>query len=401
MRILTNTNTGTDARDTITFSSKDFADGSAPALKSVTINAVPNRGLRVSYEYTDSDGDPEGDSKMFWYKSTIIGEWQQAYFTMDDPDSLAIDTTNDISYFVSVLPCQDKGTPLCGIGKSDTIHFRKPTVNSLFLKPIAFPGKTLQAKYVYADYEGRSEGATKIQWYRDNSPISGATASTYKVVVSDTGHYLSFSVIPVALGKYKTVGNMVKSEEVLAHGTTMIDASTGHEYPIVTIGAQTWMTADLRTQDTTTCDTTCWRYGTPMSWTKAVAYTGTAATYNENNRKGVCPTGWHIPTNNEWDALSATVRNLASLSEPPDSSGYYLKSRKRWVHPGNDYFRFNATPNGIVAGGSEVSAFWWSASQLVSGNTSIPNFTMLLDANTVLTRSTGSANVLVRCVKDY
>lgn len=401
MRILTNTNTGLDARDTIYFNSKNFVDGSAPTLKSIKLEAVPNRGLRVTHEYFDADGDPEGDTKRYWYKALNFGEWQQAYYTVTEPDSLPIDTTNDISYFVSVLPCQTTGTPLCGIGKSDTIHFRKPTVNRLFLKPTAFLGKTLRAQYVYSDLAGRAEGATQLQWYRDNTPISGATASTYKVVAADTGHYLSFSVTPVAQGKYKTIGVMVKSEEVLAHGTTVIDPSTGHEYPIVTIGAQTWMTQNLRTSDTTACDTNCWRNGTMMNWTTAVTYSGTAATYKENNRKGVCPTGWHIPTNNEWDALSSTVRTLASLPATPDSAGYYLKARKGWVHPGNDRFRFNAQPTGN-ASGFMSNAYWWSASHLVSGSNSIANYTILLNADLAFTRSTGgSTNMPVRCVKDY
>ena len=42
------------------------------------------------------------------------------------------------------------------------------------------------------------QGASTFRWLRDGTPIAGATAETYTLVVADQGAMVSFEVTPVA-----------------------------------------------------------------------------------------------------------------------------------------------------------------------------------------------------------
>jgi uncharacterized protein (TIGR02145 family) len=80
----------------------------------------------------------------------------------------------------------------------------------------------------------------------------------------------------------------------------------------------------------------------------------------------VCPSGWHLPTNEEWEVLTATVGGK-------ETAGKYLKTVSGWYKNGNgtDTYGFSALPGGT--GYSDGSFYdvgydgdWWSASEYKS-----------------------------------
>jgi uncharacterized protein (TIGR02145 family) len=96
----------------------------------------------------------------------------------------------------------------------------------------------------------------------------------------------------------------------------------------------------------------------------------------QSKHKGICPEGWHIPSQTEWNVLSSFVGGS-------NTEGKHLKSQEGcWGSCGpsgsgrsylcEDTYGFAALPGGY--GNSDGSfrnvgsiGFWWSASEYSSG----------------------------------
>ena len=162
------------------------------------------------------------------------------------------------------------------------------------------------------------------------------------------------------------------------------DARNGSKlYGYVVIGAQTWMAENLNYKtdnsasrcypisgntnpnddDNDNCDT----YGRLYDW--ATAMNGAASsTTNPSGRQGVCPDGWHLPSNAEWTVLTDFVGGSTT-------AGTKLKATDGWNNNGNgtDEYGFSALPGGSgTSSGTFVSVrnngLWWSATQYGENN---------------------------------
>ena len=170
----------------------------------------------------------------------------------------------------------------------------------------------------------------------------------------------------------------------------------GHTYSVVEIGDQCWFAENLRT--TTYADGTDIPAGlTDGEWTSttsgatAVYGEGSSTCYNDSpdidacdeaqslaeygrlynwyavdDARGLCPTGWHVPTDGEWTDLE----NYISSQGFSGTEGTALKSTYGWYNGGNgtDDFGFSALPGGYryFYNGSFLNAgfngYWWSSS---------------------------------------
>jgi uncharacterized protein (TIGR02145 family) len=160
------------------------------------------------------------------------------------------------------------------------------------------------------------------------------------------------------------------------------DSRDGKKYVYVTIGTQTWMAENLNYEvsgskcgdgsslseaNTSTCDT----YGRLYNWATAMALpsncnSSTCSSQVGTKHKGICPSGWHIPSDAEWTTLTDFVGGLSN-------AGTKLKAKSGWnpyngVPAGTDAYGFSALPGGD--GGSDGSFYdvgivgsWWSATE--------------------------------------
>ncbi|MCX6237368.1 MAG: hypothetical protein NTY07_07405 [Bacteroidia bacterium] len=193
---------------------------------------------------------------------------------------------------------------------------------------------------------------------------------------------------------------------------TFTDSRDGHVYKMVIIGTQTWMAENLAylpsvSPNTVDSYTLPYYYvydyiGTVVSAAKATAnFTTYGVLYNTAAANSSAPTGWHIPTDTEWNVL---VTYLGGIT----TAGTKLKSTTGWSGGGNgdNSSGFNALPNGgKVEGGSfsllgSEANFWayWTTTSYDNnygwcwtiGNTATLSRRIML-------RQAGWA---VRCVKD-
>ena len=144
------------------------------------------------------------------------------------------------------------------------------------------------------------------------------------------------------------------------------------EVKTVTIGKQVWMAENLNveTAEGSWCydnkPENCEKYGRLYTWAAAMRL---VAGCNKDSceqvypHQGLCPSGFHIPTEEEWKTLNATVGGW-------DVAGKKLRSRSGWRERGNgsDAYGFSALPAGGYYDGGFVNAgyyaYFWSASQL-------------------------------------
>ena len=173
---------------------------------------------------------------------------------------------------------------------------------------------------------------------------------------------------------------------------TMTDGRDGQTYKIVKIGKKIWMAENLNYAYTgvpfksgaITFDSTSWcydndpancaKYGRLYTWSAAMDSVGRWSTNgkgcgNETTCsptypvRGVCPEGWHLPTELEWGMLFILDGYTSTAAER-------LKSTSGWTDNGNgsDIYSFAVLPAGIryanggYAGEGGYAIFWTSDS---------------------------------------
>lgn len=76
------------------------------------------------------------------------------------------------------------------------------------------------------------------------------------------------------------------------------DSRDGKIYKTVKIGTQTWMAENLAFK----IDIGCWAYDNDQNNVSTYGYL-----YTWSTAKNVCPSGWHLPSVNEWDKLFSSM----------------------------------------------------------------------------------------------
>ena len=192
-------------------------------------------------------------------------------------------------------------------------------------------------------------------------------------------------------------------------------------YYTVNIGAQVWMAENLKTtkyNDGTNIplviDSTAWsnlrtpgycRYdnSTPDKDAFGSLYNWYTLDSASNGNKNVCPTGWHIPSDNEWSALTTYLGGESIAGEKmKESSDFYWNSR---FASGNNSSDFSALPGGKRSddlptfNGIGYSGLWWSSTAYTT-TLAIDRWIISDDNDIEGIRTIKQNGLSVRCVKD-
>lgn len=219
----------------------------------------------------------------------------------------------------------------------------------------------------------------------------------------------------------KEVVDMVQTRvDKLDNAKTFTDSRDGHKYKWVKIGNQIWMAENLAYmphvnppkkqengiwvygydgQDVAEAKATgnYQKYGCLYSWTTAMAIDEKYLTQpwkgDTVNHQGICPSGWHLPTDTEWKELEmalgmpdsaandsgfnrAGTFNYGKLQYEYPPVGRFLKSTGDWLSDGHgdNSSGFGGLPGGVIyAWGKQDGGFgslgnyasFWTSSSLI------------------------------------
>jgi len=170
-----------------------------------------------------------------------------------------------------------------------------------------------------------------------------------------------------ANSKSKTI--IVQAAPSFNCGQNLTDIRDNKVYSTVQLGIQCWMQKNLNygtslqgaTEQTDNCITekycyndnaaNCSLYGGLYQWDELMAYTNTPGT------QGLCPPGWHIPTQSEWNTLFTFYQQQALSGKPLQDTiimGFRAKesgviySNFSWSFKGFATIFWTSTPSGTI-----------------------------------------------------
>jgi len=189
------------------------------------------------------------------------------------------------------------------------------------------------------------------------------------------------------------------------------DERDGKEYKTTVIETQTWMAENLNYKPETgryscynSLENYCVKFGLLYDWATAMAFDqncndGGCSDQIQPKHQGICPSGWHIPSNDEWDVLVEAVGGKESATK--------LKSKKYW--DGTDDYGFSALPGGNASTSGSFgfndlnrSGSWWSSTQN-SNNDSYYNtfyYDCYGNSDGFYRKGGGYYAASIRCLKD-
>ncbi len=180
-------------------------------------------------------------------------------------------------------------------------------------------------------------------------------------------------------------------------GTSIPNVTGGASWFVLSSGAYVWYDNDI-----------AWKnlYGALYNW------------YTVDDVNGICPSGWHVPTNTEWDALTTYIggtsspngNKLKSCRQVESPSGGVCKTtdHPRWDQigtNGTDDYSFSGLPGGQRESGIDGDFFdigtlgiWWSATEIGGANADI--YFLSGGGDILQTDVNQGKGNSVRCIKD-
>ncbi|HOR61198.1 MAG TPA: FISUMP domain-containing protein, partial [Bacteroidales bacterium] len=240
------------------------------------------------------------------------------------------------------------------------------------------------------------------QWNWDFGDGTSSTEQNPSHIYTTGGTYsVSLTVSNGALNSTKTKNDYI----VVADYETFTDIRDGKIYKKVQIGSQTWMAENLAYAPSSgnywaynNDDLNVEIYGYLYDWNTAMNNEVSSNT-NPSGVQGICPAGWHLPSNAEWTQLTNFLG---------ENAGGKLKETGtvHWDNPNegatNEY-GFTARPGGYYLNGYSFkigeNGYWWSTTENNSDNAWIR--ILAANGNDAINANLGkNFGLSVRCVKN-
>jgi uncharacterized protein (TIGR02145 family) len=258
----------------------------------------------------------------------------------------------------------------------------------------------------------------------DNKEIVSGTTGTYSKTISSFQANTTYYYSAFATNSEGTVTGVVlsfkTSEEQGSETGTFTDPRDGNSYKWVKIGEQIWMAENLAylpaVYPPTSGSYTEPRYyihgyyGSDLAAAKQEDnYTTYGVLYNWTAAIAACPSGWHLPTDEEWKQLEMllgmTQEQAALTAWRGTNQGTQMKTTYDWgIGNGTNSVGFSALPGGhryYDSGFSDAGpiGIWWSSTEFSAYH---PWIRALSGFQSSVGRENhnGDSGYSVRCVRD-
>jgi uncharacterized protein (TIGR02145 family) len=352
-------------------------------------------GQPLKVQYADRKGITDNfQFKLYVMVRKAVG-FDYVYFhtwTFSDAQVIPMGTNGVVDFVLgSCFPGADLIIPFSGT------YNEAPVANNVSQSGNPQVGQVLTGSYVYSDAEGDPQGTSIFKWYRsdDNNglnetAITGAAANTYTLQAVDLNKYVRFSVTPIALtgtlqgveAKAAAFAGPVTPASFIC-GNQLTDTRDGKTYNTVLIGSQCWTKENLnvgtridgsQTQPNNgviekycfdNLESNCDLYGGLYQWDEVMQGSTTPGV------QGICPSGWHVPTDGEWTTLTTFLGGVAVAGGKMKEAGL-----THWASP-NTGATNSSGFTALGVGNTDLYgnfynlttyAYFWSSSEQNSGS---------------------------------
>lgn len=231
-----------------------------------------------------------------------------------------------------------------------------------------------------------------------------------------------------------TISNNDTPANITSYGT-LIDVRDSQTYKTIVIGTQTWMAENLNYKtDSSWCydndPLNCNKYGRLYQWASMMnldtsfnnkQWAGDTSK-TSSHHQGICPIGWHIPTDTEWGELIAYANHDSARITLSADTGWKrcdndtskvcksITSKGYYTGNGSNKYRFNALPAGVRYNGTGDFKYmgydvtYWTATKCGAGCADARDFYSANGAGIIDQLGIGTGyfddDYSVRCVKD-
>jgi len=237
--------------------------------------------------------------------------------------------------------------------------------------------------------------------YVNAGGVKGLAAGSYTVYVKTKDNAASpLQIISFAISEQSGGNHFNPNISYI----DFIDNRDGKTYKSVVIGSQTWMAENLNFDaEGSKCydnnPDNCVIYGKLYDWATAMNNSTSSAAVPSGVR-GVCPSGWHLPSLEEWKVMTTYIGGAVT-------EGDKLKATSGWNDNGNgtDNYGFSALSGGYSSLALDIgySGIWWSTTENEESQYRYPYGRLITYDNSNEGKNNyyhWSHRLSVRCVKD-
>lgn len=214
---LTNSYADTIVSDTSALSVQIIAN-SVPVAANASINAISgnmNVGstLLAEYDYSDADGDAEGNSTFIWYKGDSPGSATNAIpgATASTYNIQMADTGKYFRYGVSPVAATGNTTAGTTVNSSASAKVNNaPYVDNVYIPASVSVLSDIEVTYDFHDPDSGDDDACTFRWFKDGVEFINQS-DTYTTIAEDQGSDFYVIITPVSDNGYPNTGDDVTS----------------------------------------------------------------------------------------------------------------------------------------------------------------------------------------------